>query len=449
MHNPVHFISRIANCNSSSSHALIKPGAAVALHHDMTYFGRAGATKVVDKKAKMAYLNAQVNGAESDALIKAFMQKFPKWKYNPRSDIDHQSQLLCPKHSCYEQDCPEIILQLFDLILQDDVEILVVGDEYPETVPSKVKQHPLNEVFYALSLHDMLVTQHSDCGWILHGNMDVFGGTEAKYVLKMRPDAETFPYTCDIKITNCCTRNCEWCYQNSHYRGEHAKFDDIAGFVRSHPHIIEYALGGGEPTEHPEFSRIVEFMKKQGKRVNFTTRNHRYLDRHVAHPSFTGVALSASSWDDAIRCSGILSTLSDPERTIARHIHMIAWPCDMVELQQNLEHVEGSLGWDLKLVLLAPKLKTNPKAEEYYKKSLRKAGGKKAYEEAMVKILNDRRICHNLAVDTPIMRDYKDKINFDPKYHFSVEGEFSMYHDAITGKSYNSSYELDEELKDA
>jgi hypothetical protein len=128
---------------------------------------------------------------------------------------------------------------------------------------------------------------------------------------------------------------------------------------------------------------------------------------------------------------------------------MIAWPCDMVELQQNLEHVEGSLGWDLKLVLLAPKLNTNPKAEEYYKKSLRKAGGKKVYEEAMVKILNDRGICYNLAVDTPIMRDYKDKINFDPKYHFSVEGEFSMYHDAITGKSYNSSYELDEELKDA
>ena len=446
MHNPVHFISRIANCNSSSSHALVEPEASVPLHRDMTYFGRCEATKVVDKKAKMAYLNAQVNGAGSEVLIRAFMQKFPKWKYNPSSEIDHQSQLRCPKDAYYAQDRPEIILQLFDLILQDDVEILVVGDEYPETVPSKVKVHPLQQVFYALTEHDMLVNQHSDYGWVLYGDMDA-GGDERKFVLKMRPDAETFPYTCDMKITEMCWHECAWCYQNSNHRGAHAKFEDVVRFVEEHPHIIEYALGGGEPTLHPDFDRIVKFLRSRGKRANFTTRNFEYFHKHVAHPNFTGVALSAKSWWAVIYCSGVLSTLAQETKNVARHIHLIAWPDDMVELLKNIDDVSSAIAWRSRLVLLAPKLKTNPKAKAYWEKSLKKAGGRKIYDETMAKILGHTMLRFSLSVDTPLMRDYKEFIDFDPMYHFETEGEFSMYHDAITGKSYKSSYELDEELK--
>jgi len=438
-HNPIHFISRIANCNSSSSHAMVKAGVKLPIY----------TMKLADKNAKMCYLNAQVNGAGSVELVMAFINKYPNWKYDTTSMVDHQSQIHCPRHHYYKSDATELVLQFFDLVMGDDVDVIIAGDEYTDTVGERKDIHPIHEAFSILTNHDMLCVRHSDYGWVLFADVSSpYVYDQTKYVLKMRPDAVTLPYTCDIKITNYCTNGCEFCYQNSHRRGEHATLESIKKFVTNHPYIIEYAIGGGEPTKHPQFDEIIDLLRSNGKRANFTTREKRYF-RDNEIPNFTGVALSAENTFDVIKCAGILSTVHVEIREIAKHIHLIAWPHDMIELSQNMETVNSHMGYNSRLVLLAPKLATNPKAKAYWKNSLRKAGGRAAYDAAMIKILNNEDISHCLAVDTPIMREYKDRIDYDPMYHFTVEGEFSMYHDAITGKSYNSSYELDKELKDA
>ena len=67
-----------------------------------------------------------------------------------------------------------------------------------------------------------------------------------------------FAENIDIKICNYCDRNCPYCHENSTI---HGKFGDIMNleFVNTlHPYQ-EVAIGGGDPTSHPD---LIPFLRK-------------------------------------------------------------------------------------------------------------------------------------------------------------------------------------------
>lgn len=88
------------------------------------------------------------------------------------------------------------------------------------------------------------------------------------------------PELVDVKITDFCDIGCAYCYQGSTPEGLHAKLEDIqelAGeFFKAG--VLEVAIGGGEPTRHPQFAEVLEAFSARGIVANFTTRDLSFLE---------------------------------------------------------------------------------------------------------------------------------------------------------------------------
>ena len=81
-----------------------------------------------------------------------------------------------------------------------------------------------------------------------------------------------FAESCDVKITNRCNRNCEFCHENSTSNGEHGNLKAFIDILKKSnlPRGVEFAIGGGNPLEHPDLEEFLYFCKGKGFIVNMT-----------------------------------------------------------------------------------------------------------------------------------------------------------------------------------
>lgn len=95
------------------------------------------------------------------------------------------------------------------------------------------------------------------------------------------PAPSPSPETVDISITNRCNFGCSYCYTDSKPRLKHGRADLVATILQGFE-IVPYqvALGGGEPTLHPEFPAILREAKELGTVPNYTT-NGQHLPKEV------------------------------------------------------------------------------------------------------------------------------------------------------------------------
>lgn len=93
------------------------------------------------------------------------------------------------------------------------------------------------------------------------------------------PQRSEAPELVDIKITDYCPFGCNFCYQSSTPDGGHADITDIMSIAQTlgEMRVFEVALGGGEPTLHPDFVDVLEAFRERGVVPNFTTRNLGWL----------------------------------------------------------------------------------------------------------------------------------------------------------------------------
>jgi hypothetical protein len=108
-------------------------------------------------------------------------------------------------------------------------------------------------------------------------------GTKVRYSLNDKVEdfvKGSSPELVDLKITNYCAGGCEFCYQSSTIKGKHAALEDIRHYVDmlAELNVFEIAIGGGEPTDHPEFAEILRYISNKGLLPNFTTFSDRWLD---------------------------------------------------------------------------------------------------------------------------------------------------------------------------
>lgn len=83
------------------------------------------------------------------------------------------------------------------------------------------------------------------------------------------------PETIDVSITNWCNMGCEYCYQDSTVRGQHADLLFVADVIRAFDYPpYQVAIGGGEPTSHPEFPAILASVAALESVPNYTTAGH-------------------------------------------------------------------------------------------------------------------------------------------------------------------------------
>jgi len=137
------------------------------------------------------------------------------------------------------------------------------------------------------------------------------------------------PELLDISITGKCMNECAFCYRDSKPTGEHMPVEMFEGILRSLPETVcQIAIGGGEPTLHPEFTRILHLCKQYGIVPNYTTNGiGSAVNDEIAYATKDCCGVVAVSWDRR-----------DVEKTIQTLRYYIEIGCRKV----NIHFVLGS-----------------------------------------------------------------------------------------------------------
>lgn len=81
------------------------------------------------------------------------------------------------------------------------------------------------------------------------------------------------PELLDLSITNYCERCCEFCYRQSNPSGQHMQLTDIEYIIKQAKEVgvLQIALGGGNPNQHPAFIEILELIRENGIVPSYTS----------------------------------------------------------------------------------------------------------------------------------------------------------------------------------
>lgn len=251
------------------------------------------------------------------------------------------------------------------------------------------------------------------------------------------------PELVDLKITDWCNRGCQFCYQSSTKDGLHAPIADILRVVDmlAEMEVMEIALGGGEPTAHPDFPDIMRYIRSKGIVPNFTTFSDAWLlnSRIVEAVAETVGAIGVSCHDAKglalvkriamLFNNGEIDRYDPDARVVAQHV-VGAVPMDV-----TATFIQEAAKANLPILLLGYK-------DVGFGRDFRRRD-----EDVVDRI---RAACEDrymsLSVDTALLDQYPDLIDAVRSVRAlaaSPEGKFSCYVDAVTGRMGPSSYAPD------
>lgn len=144
----------------------------------------------------------------------------------------------------------------------------------------------------------MIVRKHSD-NYNFVGNFETGITFRWGKTMKENPKSAPWPELADISISNHCSKQCSFCYRNSRPDGSFMSIKDYEFILdnlsdKKWGKVFQVALGGGEPTEHPDFIKILEITRKKGIIPNYTTNGEVVSNKIIeASKKFCGaVAIS-------------------------------------------------------------------------------------------------------------------------------------------------------------
>jgi len=257
------------------------------------------------------------------------------------------------------------------------------------------------------------------------------------------------PELVDLKITNWCDTGCAFCYQSSTTKGKHAPFAKIEKIVRllGEMDVFEIAIGGGEPTAHPDFARILFAIRAAGMVPNFTTLSEKWLDDpEIVNAVLRNVGGIGVSCHDA---KG-LDMVKRIETALDAAAKVAGGKFASSRVNVTAQHVLGAVPLAATADLLraaseryAHVLLLGYKEVGFGAKQPRfDADAASLLKLALNNIVDMRRI--SLSVDTELAQRHPGvlKILKAPKAltHGLREGAFSCYVDAVTSRMAASSY---------
>lgn len=133
--------------------------------------------------------------------------------------------------------------------------------------------------------------------------------------IALDPDKEIkeldYPEFYDVKITPYCKGRCRYCYMDSKSNLEHTeniidKLNSIFGSMSSNERPFTIAIGGGEPTSHPDFIEFIKSVNELNIVPNYTT-NGMFIKENYKHD-----ILNATE----TYCGGV---------AVSCHEHLVQW----------------------------------------------------------------------------------------------------------------------------
>ncbi|HUU87882.1 MAG TPA: radical SAM protein [Candidatus Glassbacteria bacterium] len=195
--------------------------------------------------------------------------------YNEDGYIDHNSTMILPSSYEHSKSIDQDFFEEFKAFISKNNVLIIGGNDNSE--PS----HPAHfdnaaEVTRIDSLDSSnLVCRKDGSVWFLFNKR-----TGARFSLSFDESVEDFrpkaPLLVDLKITDFCLSGCNFCYQNSTSQGKHASKHNVDAIIKALEKlkVFEVAIGGGEPTEFPDFEDIMfETYNAEHIVKNFATRN--------------------------------------------------------------------------------------------------------------------------------------------------------------------------------
>ena len=227
------------------------------------------------------------------------------------------------------------------------------------------------------------------------------------------------PELVDIKITDYCPFACGFCYQNSTVEGQHATLDNMRYLAEQfgHNNVLEVALGGGEPTDHPHFIKILETFKRNGVVPNFTTKSMGWVKRnwHLIENTVGAFAYSAEKPSDVE--SAALMFADIPKDRINLHYVMGLDDETGYVAFMRAAHKHG-----FRVTLLG------------YKTTGR--GATAPHQEYgwwpdVTTLLIEAGVCPTMSIDTPLAEQFDGIMPVDKRAYHTREGYVSAYVDAV------------------
>ena len=428
--------------NSSSSHSMIFDPTLIGKVSDSYNEGEFGWDffTLASKKAKNEYLATmlQLSLARDNmpydmitVIIKGMgLPKIPKDSY-----IDHESCYFLPIRLGTNAIDLEFVKDFQKYFLREGMFVLGGNDneEYGHSLYNDTKSLSFDGYYPDFR---GWVSRKDDDWWILYNHKS---GNRAIFSFEDNPNEykPTNPLLVDFKITDYCSQNCDFCYMGSSIAGKHMEFNRKILNSILDSKIFEVALGGGEPTEHPDFYNIISYLVAGGIVVNFSTKNIEWFD----HP---------------IEVNKVLNKIG-----------AFAFSVQTVEEIDKIYNKMNKYKYDLnKLsIQIIPDVLTKNKLKAMFKKcyehnipitllgfktvargcSFERTGNESAWVSVLKECVIDN-IYPTISVDTTIAAKTEDLLKKEGinKYLYHIhEGIYSMYIDGVENKCGPSSYEPD------
>jgi hypothetical protein len=260
------------------------------------------------------------------------------------------------------------------------------------------------------------------------------------------------PELVDVKITDFCTKECAYCYQDSSVTGKHADLGRIL-WALEELEVFEVAIGGGEPTSHPGFVSFLKSCEYHHITPNFSTRNLDWFhvpDHREVLQCCGGVGVSVDDWKAVDKLSKIVE-MYDDLKAKQFSIHVI----DKTISFYDLGHIIRCAG-DSGFVVTVLGFKEIGRGIEF--EPPRQC---KSWVKVWKGLLKDRKekrkkgyrdlVLPRLSVDTSIAQEYQDdldELGISRILYDKHEGGYSMYVDLVSGRAGPSSHCGEDEMVD-
>lgn len=451
----IHNIRMGLATNSSSTHSMVfMPEGCNVTTDEYGDFGWEAFT-AFDRTSKENYLGytlqytleKMVGESNAEFLLNALFpnrDNFANQLKHAGYGIDHQSIMSMPVN----WDGKGVNLEFFnafkDYILNNPIAILGGNDNGGDYHPLK-GQGPFVEFGLPedYGFQAGLVARNDGKHWVIF-NRENGAKVRLDFSTKTaKTDAVTkarLPELVDIKITDYCPFGCEFCYQSSTKDGKHAEFEllDHMAWAFNDMNVFEVALGGGEPTLHPQFLGILNSFRRFNVIPNFTTKNLAWLKGEHADEILEACgafAYSASNGADVVKLwEGMQGTK-----------HKDNWGYYSSNGKASVQYVLNT-GGDLYGLLKEAQTKHIRVTILGFKEVGFGHGFKQVPEDfigILQKVKEESRWMPYIGVDTAVVQQYGDRLKelgVHEVFMTSEEGKFSMYVDAVAKEMAPSSY---------
>ncbi len=400
-----------------------------------------------------ALLYQNIHGSVGDEIARTVVESWVETELKEVEDgdwfdgIDHQSIMTLPVNAQTGQVDKEFFKELLAHYMNPKLAIVGGNDNEEPTIFTEGRERHLIET--DVSTH--VCRKDPKTGhWVL---FNTYNGTKIRmHFDKDAPDyTKAFaPELVDIKITDFCPIGCSYCYQDSTKAGVHGELDFIESLAYSFKDmgVFEVALGGGEPTMHPNFVEILKAFRSYGIVPNFTTRSFKWLNdekiRQAVKKYVGKFAVSVSRAYEMERAWHLADELgmSSPDYDYDARKYRCRMGFQYVMGSTSLDEfreIIQKIPYGCEMTLLG------------YKKVGRGTTFKPHDYDGWLQIVKDVDGYQKIGIDTALANQYKDAILevVDKRLVTFEEGKFSMYVDAVTKRAAPSSYCSEDEYIDA